>query len=56
MDFAEQQEKFPEVFCIGRRLKFTLLTRDVAHYLVDRDSERRESAAELSRRVNQRSI
>lgn len=36
--------------------KFTLLTRDVAPYLVDRYSERRESAAELSRRVNQRSI
>ncbi len=37
-------------------MKFTLLTRDVAPYLVDRYSERRESAAELSRRVNQRSI
>jgi len=36
--------------------KFTLLTRDVAPYLVDRYSERKESAAELSRRVNQRSI
>jgi arsenic resistance protein ArsH len=37
-------------------LKFTLLTRDVAPYLVDRYSERRESAEELSKRVNQRSI
>ena len=37
-------------------MKFTLLTRDVAPYLVDRYSERRESAAELSRRVNQRAI
>ena len=37
-------------------MKFTLLTRDVAPYLVDRYSERRESAAELSKRVNQRSI
>jgi len=37
-------------------VKFTLLTRDVAPYLVDRYSERVESAAELSRRVNQRSI
>ena len=37
-------------------MKFTLLTRDVAPYLVDRYSERRESAAELSGRVNQRSI
>ena len=34
-------------------VKFTLLTRDVAPWLVDRYSERRESAAELSRRVNQ---
>ena len=37
-------------------VKFTLLTRDVAAYLVDRYSERRESAAELSERVNQRAI
>jgi len=37
-------------------VKFTLLTRDVAPYLVDRYSERRESAAELSRRVNQATI
>ncbi|MDX5445528.1 MAG: arsenical resistance protein ArsH [Zoogloeaceae bacterium] len=37
-------------------MKFTLLTRDVAPYLVDRYSERKESAEELSRRVNQRSI
>ena len=37
-------------------VKFTLLTRDVAPYLVDRYSERRESAEELSKRVNQHSI
>ncbi len=37
-------------------VKFTLLTRDVSPYLVDRYSERKESAAELSKRVNQRSI
>ncbi|OYU82456.1 MAG: arsenical resistance protein ArsH [Burkholderiales bacterium PBB5] len=37
-------------------VKFTLLTRDVAPYLVDRYSERRESAAALSQRVNQRSL
>ena len=37
-------------------LKFTLLTRDIAPYLVDRYSERKESAQELSKRVNQRSI
>ena len=33
-------------------VRFTLLTRDVAPYLLDRYSERRESAAELSKRVN----
>jgi arsenic resistance protein ArsH len=33
--------------------KFTLLTRDAAPYLVDRYSERKESAEELMRRVNQ---
>ena len=37
-------------------VKFTLLTRDCSDYLVDRYSERRESAEELSKRVNQRSI
>lgn len=37
-------------------IKFTLLTRDVRDYLVDRYSERKESAEELSKRVNQRSI
>ena len=37
-------------------VKFTLLTRDVAPFLVDRYSERKESAEELSRRVNQRAI
>ena len=37
-------------------VKFTLLTRDVAPYLVDRYSERKESAEELSKRVNQRSL
>jgi arsenic resistance protein ArsH len=36
-------------------IKFTLLTRDVASYLVDRYSERKESAEELSKRVNQKS-
>jgi len=34
-------------------VKFTLLTRDVAPYLVERYSERRESAEALSQRVNQ---
>jgi arsenic resistance protein ArsH len=33
-------------------VKFTLLTRDVAPYLVERYSERKESAEALSARVN----
>ena len=37
-------------------VKFTLLTRDVAGYLVDRYSERKESAEELSKRVNQNKL
>ncbi|MDI1273604.1 arsenical resistance protein ArsH [Polaromonas sp.] len=37
-------------------VKFTLLTRDVSPYLVDRYSERKESAEALSKRVNQRSL
>jgi arsenic resistance protein ArsH len=36
--------------------KFTLLTRDVAPYLVDRYSERKETADALSKRVNQSAI
>ncbi|MFW8637428.1 arsenical resistance protein ArsH [Cribrihabitans pelagius] len=34
-------------------VKFTLLTRDIKEHLVDRYSERVESRAELSKRVNQ---
>lgn len=34
-------------------MKFTLLTRDSASYLVDRYSERKETAQELSKRVQQ---
>ena len=37
-------------------VKFTYLTRDKKDWLTDRYSERRESASELSQRVNQRSI
>lgn len=37
-------------------MKFTLLTRGNSAYLVDRYSERKESAEELSRRVNQSKI
>jgi arsenic resistance protein ArsH len=37
-------------------MKFTLLTRDNSDYLVDRYSERVESAEQVSQRVNQRVI
>lgn len=37
-------------------VKFTLLTRDRADYLVDRYSERKESPADLSKRVNQKTL
>lgn len=37
-------------------VKFTLLSRDAAPYLVDRYSERKESAQALSKRVNQKSM
>ncbi|QMR77505.1 arsenical resistance protein ArsH [Enterobacter sp. RHBSTW-00175] len=37
-------------------MKFTMLTRDVAPYLVDRYSERKESAEALSRRMRQEAI
>ncbi|MEL0636627.1 arsenical resistance protein ArsH [Marinomonas sp. TI.3.20] len=37
-------------------MKFTLLLRDQKDYLVDRYSERAESAEQLSKRVNQKSI
>ncbi len=37
-------------------MKFTLLTRDNKDYLLDRYSERKESAEDLSKRVNQKAI
>jgi arsenic resistance protein ArsH len=37
-------------------VKFTLLTRDASHYLVDRYSERKESAGDLMKRVGQQAI
>jgi arsenic resistance protein ArsH len=36
-------------------VKFTLLTRDISPWLVDRYSERRETATELAARVSRRS-
>jgi len=62
MEFDEAGRMKPSAFydrvvdVMEELMKFTLLTRDVAPYLVNRYSERKESAAELSSRVNQRSI
>lgn len=41
---------------IEELMKFTLLTRDAAPYLVDRYSERKESATALSSRMKQAAI
>ena len=41
---------------MGELIKFTLLTRGCSDYLTDRYSERKESAVQLSERVNQRRI
>jgi arsenical resistance protein ArsH len=62
LEFDENDRMKPSAFyervvdVMEELVKFTLLTRDVAPYLVDRYSERRESAEELSKRVNLRSI
>ena len=62
MEFDENDRMKPSPYydrivdVMEELVKFTLLTRECAGYLVDRYSERRETAAELSRRVNQRSI
>jgi arsenic resistance protein ArsH len=62
MEFADDDRMKPSPYydrmvdVMEELVKFTLLTRGCADYLVDRYSERRESAEELSKRVNQRSI
>jgi arsenic resistance protein ArsH len=62
LEFTEEGRMKPSAFydrvvdVMEELFKFTLLTRDVSHYLVDRYSERKESAAELSKRVNQNAI
>jgi arsenic resistance protein ArsH len=56
-DRMKQSSYYDRVVDVMEELvKFTLLTRDVAPYLVDRYSERRESAEDLMRRVSQTSI
>jgi arsenic resistance protein ArsH len=62
MEFDEHDRMKPSAYydrivdVMEELMKFTLLTRDCADYLVDRYSERKESAEELSKQVNQRSI
>ncbi len=61
-EFDEEGRMKPSAFhdrvvdVMEELVKFTLLTRDVSPYLVDRYSERKESAAALMTRVNQRAI
>lgn len=62
LEFDEEGRMKPSAFhdrvvdVMEELVKFTLLTRGVSGYLVDRYSERVESAQELMKRVNQRSI
>jgi len=57
-EFDEHDRMKPSAFydrvvdVMEELVKFTLLTRDVSAHLVDRYSERKETAEELSRRVN----
>jgi arsenic resistance protein ArsH len=59
LEFDEHGRMKPSAFydrlgdVMEELVKFTLLLRDRSDYLVDRYSERKESAEELSRRVNQ---
>jgi arsenic resistance protein ArsH len=62
MEFDENKRMKPSAFynrivdVLEELMKFTLLTRDNKDYLVDRYSERVETAEQVSQRVNQRSI
>lgn len=62
MEFDEAGRMKPSAFydrvvdVMEELVKFTLLLRDQKAFLVDRYSERRESAEQLMARVNQRSI
>ena len=62
MEFDENNRMKPSPYynrivdVLEELMKFTLLTRDSKDYLVDRYSERVESAEQVSQRVNQRSI
>jgi arsenic resistance protein ArsH len=62
MEFDDNNRMKPSAYynrivdVLEELMKFTLLTRDNAEHLVDRYSERVETAEQLSKRVNQRSI
>tara|TARA_R110001632_G_scaffold8686_6_gene34451 strand:+ start:63373 stop:64119 length:747 start_codon:yes stop_codon:yes gene_type:complete len=62
MEFDDNDQMKPSPYynrivdVLEELMKFTLLTRDNADYLVDRYSERVESVEQVSQRVNQRSI
>ena len=61
LEFDDNGRMKPSSYCdrmvdvMEELVKFTLLTRDQMPYLVDRYSERKESANELSLRVNKKS-
>jgi arsenic resistance protein ArsH len=62
LEFDEDERMKPSAYydrvvdVMEELFKFTLLTRDVSTLLVNRYSERKEDAASLSARVNQRSL
>ena len=62
LEFDDAGRMKPSAYCdrvvdvMEELMKFTLITRDIAPYLVDRYSERKESAEKLSKRVNQKTI